>query len=111
MIYEVTTAATDLKIIPANELEEIAQNILMIITTQKFTAPLDRGFGLSVTQLDDPISASQAKLTAEIVAAVKEFEPRARVTNVFFNGDFSGGKLNIRVQFELVEKNLRGGVF
>ena len=109
MVYEVTTSAKDLKIIPATEVEEIAQNVLMIITTPKFTAPLDRGFGISAAMLDAPISASQAKTAAEI--AVKEFEPRAQITNVFFDGDFANGKLNIRVQFKLVEKNLRGGVF
>ena len=111
MIHEVTTGATELKIIPETELEEIAQNVLMILTTQKYTVPLDRGFGLSVTQLDAPISLSQAKMAAEIVAAVKNYEPRAQITNVFFDGDFSNGELNIRVQFKLVEKNLRGGVF
>lgn len=111
MIYEVTTSASELKIIPTTELEEIAQNILMIITTQKFTAPLDRGFGLSTTQIDEPISAGQAKIAAEIVAAVKEFEPRAQITNVFFDGNFANGELNIRVQFKIIEKNLRGGVF
>ena len=111
MIYEVTTAATDLKVIPANELEEIAQNVLMIITTQKFTVPMDRAFGINATMLDAPINASQAKITAEIVSAVKEFEPRARVTNVFFDGNFSNGELDIRVQFELVKDKLRGGVF
>lgn len=111
MIYEVTTSAKELKIIPATEAEEIAQNILMIITTQKMTAPLDRGFGINAGMLDEPISASQAKIAAEIVAAVKEYEPRAQITNVFFDGNFSNGELNIRVQFKLIEKNLRGGVF
>lgn len=111
MIYEVTTAATDLKINPANELEEIAQNVLMIITTPKFTVPLDRGFGISTEFLDAPISGRQAKIAAEVVSAVKEFEPRARVTNVIFDGDFANGELDIRVQFELDENKLRGGVF
>ena len=109
MIYEVTTAAADLKIIPANEPEEIAQNVLMIITTPKFTVPLDRGFGIRATMLDAPIN--QAKIAAEIVSAVKEFEPRAQITNVIFAGERANGELNIRVQFKLVERNLRGGVF
>ena len=109
-MYEVSTSG-EFAIIPATELEEVAQNVRMILTTQKYTVPLDREFGLSTTQIDAPISASQAKLTAEIVAAVKKYEPRARITNVFFDGDFTNGELNIRAQFKLVEKNLRGGVF
>ena len=46
-----------------------------------------------------------------IVTAAKEYEPRAQITNVIFDGELSEGKLNIRVQFKLVEKKLRGGVF
>lgn len=111
MTYEVTSAAKELKIIPASELEEIAQNILMIITTPKYTAPLDREFGISVSMLDAPINANQAKIAAEIVAAVKEYEPRAQITGVYFDGSFSNGELNIRVQFKLIEEKLRGGVF
>ena len=103
MIYELTAGAGEVKIKPANELEEIAQNILTIITTAKMSAPLDRGFGISAAMLDAPISASQAKVAAEVVSAVKEFEPRAQITNVIFDGEFSEGKLNFRVQFKLVE--------
>lgn len=111
MIYEMTARAGEVKIIPTSELEEIAQNLLTIITTAKNTAPLDRGFGISAAMLDAPISANQAKIAAEIVTAAKEYEPRAQITNVIFDGELSEGKLNIRVQFKLVEKKLRGGVF
>lgn len=110
MIYEVMSGG-EVKINPATELEEIAQNILMIITTPKYTVPLDREFGISAAMLDAPISASQARTAAEVVSAVKKFEPRAQVTNVYFDGNLMGGEMNIRVQFKLVEKNLRGGVF
>lgn len=100
MIYEVTTNTHDWKIFPRNEIEEIAQNILMIISTQKYTVPLFREFGVNFSQLDAPINAMQAKMTAEVVSAVQKFESRAKVTEVLFNSnDFA--ELDITVRFML----------
>lgn len=110
-IYEVTANTNDLKIFPSSELEEITQNVRMIITTQKFSVPMDRNFGINSAMIDQPIAAARAKLTAEIIAAVRDFEPRAKVTNVFFEGNEMDGLLNVRVQFRIIKRNLRGGVF
>ena len=110
-IYEVTTNTSEIKIFPSSEVEEITQNVRMIITTQKFSVPCDRNFGISAAMIDQPLAAARAKLTAEIVAAVNNFEPRAKVTNVFFDGNEMGGELSVRVQFRIIKKNLRGGVF
>lgn len=75
---------------PANELEEIAQNVRTIATTLKGTVPLDRKFGIDARLVDRPIGALQAKLTAEIVSAVRKFEPRAKVLGVRYNSSDSG---------------------
>lgn len=101
MIYEVTTNSTDYKIYPDNEIAEIAQNILMIVLTPKYSLPLDRNFGLDYAQLDSPINASQAIMTAKITDAVQEFEPRAKVSEVIFNNpDISNpAELDITVRF------------
>ena len=100
MIYEVTTNTTDWKIFPNSELEEIAQNILAIILTPKYSVPLDRDFGIDYNLLDAQISANQARITAEIVAAVHTFEPRAKVVEVLFNSD-DLAKINVTVRFSL----------
>lgn len=84
MIQTVTANKSEYKIFPDNELEEIAQNIQMILDTPKFSVPLFRQFGLPAELLDAPIDSAQTKLTAEIVSAVKEFEPRAKVTQVSY---------------------------
>ena len=77
---------------PATETEEIAQNIRTILTTMKGTVPLDRDFGLSAALTDLPINLAQARFAAEIVKAIKNYEPRADVKKVTFQGD-SGGTL------------------
>ena len=101
MIYDVTTNSTDYKIYPDNLIAEIAQNILMIILTPKYSVPLDRNFGLDYSQLDSPINATQAMMTAKITDAVQQFESRAKVTEVIFNSpDISNpAKLDITVRF------------
>lgn len=109
-IYEITTGTNDIKIFPSSELEEISQNIRMIITTQKFSVPLDRSFGISAGMLDKPIAAARTKLIAEIAAAVSEFEPRAKVTEVIFLAGELDGILNVKVRFKIIKRNLRGYV-
>ena len=109
-IYEVTTNTSEINIFPSSELEEITQNVRMIITTQKFSLPMDRAFGISAAMIDQPFAAARAKLTAEIVAAVNNFEPRAKVTEVIFLGNEMDGILDVKVRFRIVKRNLRGYV-
>ena len=45
---------------------------------------MDREFGLSWDFVDLPVEAAQAALTAEIVAKVAKYEPRAQVQNVTY---------------------------
>lgn len=110
MTLDITINPRDLKIMPTTELEEIAQNVQMIISTLKGSVPIDREFGINVTMLDYPIATAQAKLSAEIAMAVRTQEPRARVQKVFYDGDPNDGQLIIRARIEIVEKNLRGYV-
>lgn len=109
MTTDVIVDLRDVNLMPATELEEIAQNVKMILATQKFTVPLDRSFGIDGKFLDEPINAAQARAAAEITSAVNSQEPRARVKKIFFDGELSGG-LGLRVRIEIVESKLRGGV-
>ena len=86
---------------PESEFEEIAQNILTIISTAKGSVPMYREFGISDKLLDYPVQTVKVKLTAEIVAAVAKFEPRAKVTQVTFDGDGVEGKVFPTVWFKI----------
>lgn len=111
MLYEISTSGSyDWKIMPSTEIDEVLQNVQMILATQKLTVPLDREFGISANVIDTPISATQARLTAEVATAVRKFEPRARVERIKYGGNMSNGELNMTVVVEIIEKNLRGGV-
>lgn len=110
MTLEISIDLSDVNIMPATELEEIAQNVQMILATPKYSVPLDRDFGLNGAAIDDPIGAAQARMSAEIAAAVSKFEPRARVKRVTYNGDLTDGVLKPTVQIDVVEEKLRGYV-
>jgi len=81
--------------------EEVLQNVKTILTTVKYSVPLDREFGISATMLDDPMPVAQAKLSAEIVMAIRRWEPRARVVEVKYEGDGMDGILRPKVRLEI----------
>ena len=110
MTLDVVIDKIDFKIMPPTELDEIAQNVLMIVSTVKKSVPMFREFGISADALDTPIAAAQSKLTAEITTQVSKYEPRARVKKIFYEGDAVDGQLKMRIRLEIVEKNLRGGI-
>jgi len=102
-MYEISIANTMNKVnfSPATVEEEVLQNVKTILTTVKYSVPLDREFGLSATMLDDPMPIAQAKLSAEIVGAIRRWEPRARVVEVKYEGDGMEGILRPKVRLEI----------
>ena len=88
---------------PTSTVEEVIQNVRTILTTTVYSVPLDRTFGINPDMLDLPQPAAMARLTAEIVAAVEKFEPRAAVTNVAFTGN-QDGRLSPTVSLRIKEE-------
>lgn len=101
MILDVTASLNEINLSPDNEAEEILQNIRTILITLKGTVPMDREFGVNGSMIDAPLSAAQAKLTAEIVAAVNRYEPRAKVVSVAYSGQEAEGKLETKVRVKI----------
>ena len=87
---------------PGSEAEEVLQNVRTILTTPKYSVPLDREFGIAADVLDAPIGVAQALLSAEITAAIAKFEPRAKVTKVDYEiTEAEEGNLKITVQVKI----------
>ncbi len=101
-IVDVTAELKEISFSPTNEVEEILQNVKTILTTTKYSVPLDRKFGINAEILDMPLPYIQAKLTAEIISAIQKYEPRVVVNKVIYNGDGQEGKLipTVRVVIE-----------
>jgi uncharacterized protein len=91
MIYDVLAQPMQgIDFAPASETAEILQNLRTIITTAKYSVPLDRDFGFNAEMLDKPVNAAQAQLQSEIIMAIKTYEPRVTVTGISFTGTDDG---------------------
>lgn len=86
--------------------KEILQNVKTIITTPKYTVPLFRDFGIEGDPTDRPMPVAQAKHIANIIRAVQQYEPRAKVLQVTYVNDPAAaqdGKLIPKVRVSIVE--------
>lgn len=102
-IVDIMVQDCEIVFFPANKLEEIIQNVRTILTTCKKTVPMDRDFGINAENVDLPIAAAQAAMTADIVAAINKYEPRAKVLSVRYEGDEANGTVKARVRVRIDE--------
>ena len=103
MEVEVLATQKDINFAPANLVEEVAQNVRTICTTSKYSVPLDRLFGVNAVIVDRPTPRAIAEMQAELIQAIRKFEPRCRVKKVSFDGDVDG-KLTAKVRIEIREE-------
>ncbi|MBQ8691698.1 MAG: GPW/gp25 family protein [Synergistaceae bacterium] len=101
MELDILAAALDeVDFAPANIYLEVAQNVRTILTTQKYSVPLDRNFGLNAVMLDKPMPRARAALQAEIYNAIRKYEPRCKVLHIGFEADLDG-KLVPKVRIKI----------
>jgi phage baseplate assembly protein W len=108
MEFDVTSKLEQIDFAPKNIVTEIIQNVRTIFTTMKYSVPLDRLFGVDAIMLDKPMPKAIATFQAEIIMAIRRYEPRCRVTKVSFDGDLDG-RLVPRVRIEIDEKRFVSG--
>ena len=73
---------------PQTQALEIIQNCQTILSTTKFSVPLDRDFGLDASFVDEPLLA--AKVESEIFTALKKYEPRVTIKQITWTADPEG---------------------
>lgn len=104
MAYTITGGGAVKVDLGATGIAEVLQNILIILMTPVYSVPLDREFGIDWSLLDNPIPMAQAKLTAQIFSAIREYEPRAEVIEIDFiqsTEDMLDGRIIPRVLAEV----------
>jgi len=103
--YVLDTAAPAALNLGASGVEEILQNVRVILSTPRGSVPLDRTFGIRIELLDLPLPEAMAVYTGEASAAVRRWEPRARIASVDFRRDEAGavdGRLIPRVHLQIL---------
>lgn len=82
-------------------MEELIQNIQTIVSTEKYSVPLDRDFGVDLRLIDKPMNRVQALLSKEITVNIEKYEPRVKVTEVIYREAEASGRMKIAVKFKL----------
>ena len=103
MEIDVLARQEEINFAPANIFEEVSQNVRTICTTPKYSVPMDRLFGIDVSMLDRPTPKAMAAIQAEIVQAVRKYEPRCKVKKVLIDSDING-RMNVKVRIEIHEE-------
>ena len=103
MEIDILVANDDINFAPSTTLEEIAQNVRTICTTPKYSVPMDRLFGINAQIVDRPTPKATAQIQAEIIQAIRKYEPRCRVKKVIFDGD-NNGNLSVKVRVDILEE-------
>lgn len=87
---------TNINLTPETREEEILQNVAVIISTPKFSVPLDRGMGMAQRFIDKPIQVAESILISEVLDAVERDEPRVEVLGVTFEmGELPGAMIPV----------------
>ncbi len=87
----------DIKLVSA-----VLQNIALILATPKGSAPFYRDFGVTNEFLDKPLPVAKAMMISGVREAIEDWEPRAKVINISFEGDaLEPGKLVPVVEVEI----------
>ena len=88
---------------PESATAEVLQNVRTILNTRIGTVPLARNFGISWEHVDMPMPVARSIMQGVVIDAIEEFEPRARVEKVTFDGDGADGILRPTVTISIRE--------
>lgn len=78
---------------PESTVAEVLQNVRTILNTRLGTVPLARDFGITWEHVDMPIPVAKSVMQGVVIDAIEDFEPRANVESVTFDGDGEDGIL------------------
>lgn len=70
--------------------EEVAQNVRTLLATAPGTVPLSRALGTPQDVIDQPESVVGARLQADVIRAVRTYEPRVAVKTVTLSASADG---------------------
>lgn len=75
---------------PSTEEEEILQNLRTILSTVKYSVPLDRSFGVAAGFVDAPTPEARALAENAYFNAIRKYEPRVVVEKITWEETVDG---------------------
>lgn len=105
MTYKVNSANSySLSLQQDSKVFSVLQNIALLLNTKRGTVPMYRDFGLPMEFVDKPIDVAENMAYVEISEALEEFEPRAKLEDVYFDKT-ANGKMTITVEVSVDEQS------
>lgn len=80
--------------------ERIIQNVVNILNTVMYEVAYDRVMGRNPSNLDRNFKEVESLLIAETYDLIEEYEPRAKIENIFIS-QLKTGEINIEVVIEI----------
>ena len=71
-------------------LQQDSELLSVLLNTKRGTVPMHREFGLPMEFVDKPIDVAETIAFVEISDALEEFEPRAKLDDVYFEKSADG---------------------
>lgn len=104
MAYKVNSAGNySLSLQQDSKVFSVLQNIALLLNTKRGTVPMYRDFGLPMEFVDKPIDVAENMAYVEISDALEEFEPRAKLEDVYFEKT-ANGKMSITVEVSIEDE-------
>lgn len=104
MAYKVNSAGNySLSLQQESKVYSVLQNIAILLNTKRGTVPMYRDFGLPMEFVDKPIDVAENMAYVEISDALEEFEPRAKLEDVYFEKT-ANGKMSITVEVSIEDE-------
>lgn len=104
MAYKVNSADKySLSLQQDSKVFSVLQNIALLLNTKRGTVPMYRDFGLPMEFVDKPIDVAENMAYVEISDALEEFEPRAKLEDVYFEKT-ANGKMSITVEVSIEDE-------
>ena len=100
MSYKVSAGDLKITLNDSDPVASVLQNVAVILSTRRLSAPLYRDFGLPMGFIDKPLPVAKTMAIAEIEEAVEAYEPRARIARITFD-DSEPGQLTPIVEVEI----------
>jgi phage baseplate assembly protein W len=82
----------EIDLAPANEYQEVLQNVAVILDTVQGSCPMFRDFGLPGSLYGRPQNVVENMLVGYLYDQIEEFEPRAVVEDIGFEHDAATGR-------------------
>jgi len=101
MTYEINTSDVNKLSFSGQGPDRIARNVLNLLMMIKYDEAYDRTKGIDDSVFSKPADEMSALVINKAIQIVSQYEPRAKMTDIQFDGINKSGSVNFKVVIEI----------